>query len=142
MNKWNKEKTNELFKEEMKGFEINIDDIQPSNELFNTMEKAIIKLRNEYYINKIEVVLNDNLIETKDKYTGYRTILGCRVSYDNLPKDVSFVVREDTKPTYEELQQRIDKAMEMLTQNKELAKEVENGYAEEICGKGINILEG
>ena len=43
---------------------------------------------------------------------------------------------------YKELQQRIDKAMKMLTRNKELAKEVENGYAEEICDKGINILEG
>lgn len=39
-------------------------------------------------------------------------------------------------------QSKIDKTIEILKQNKELAKEVENGYAEEICDKGINILEG
>ena len=96
-----------VFKEEMKGFNISIDDIEPSDDIFGAIEKTIIKMRNDYLINRLEVILNDNLIECKDKLTNFRTILGCRVSYDNLPKDVSFIVREDEKPTYEKLEEKI-----------------------------------
>lgn len=138
------EKVNALFKEEMKGFEINVDDIQPSTELFNTIEKAIIKMRNEYFIDKLEVVLNDNLIESKDKHSGYRTIFGCRVSYDNLPNDVSFIVREDTKPTYEELQERIDKAIEYTKRfiNGKTSRIDEWKNVELVLENIVNILEG
>ena len=98
-----------VFKEEMKGFNISIDDIEPSDDIFGAIEKAIIKMRNHYLVDRLEVILNDNLIECKDKITNFRTILGCRVSYDNLAKDVSFIVRKDEKPTYEELEEEITK---------------------------------
>ena len=103
-----------LFIDDMKGFNISIDDIEPSNDIFGAIEKAIMKMKYDYLLNRLEVVLNDNLIESKDKLTNYRTILGCRVSYDDLPKEVSFIVREDTKPTYDELEDRIDKAIKHI----------------------------
>ena len=98
-----------VFKEEMKGFNISIDDIEPSDDIFGAIEKTIIKMRNDYLIDRLEVILNGNLIECKDKITNFRTILGCRVSYDNLPKDVSFIVRKDEKPTYEKLEKEIER---------------------------------
>jgi hypothetical protein len=63
---------------------------------------------------RFEVILNNNLIESKQKLTGFKTILGCRISYDNLDKNISFIVREDTEPTYEELARRINKAISKL----------------------------
>lgn len=108
----------EIFKDEMKAFEIEVDDIEPNEHIFGALEKTIHKMKNEYLVHRLEVVLNNNLIETRDKITNYRTILGCRVSYDDLPKDVSFIVRPDEKPSYEILEQenqqlkdRINKAI-------------------------------
>ena len=98
-----------IFKEEMKGFNISIDDIEPSDDMFGAIQQAITKMNIEYLIDRYEVVLNDNLIDFKDKITNFRTILGCRISYDNLSKDISFIVRKDTKPTYEQLQQELER---------------------------------
>ena len=112
-----------LFIDDMKGFNISIDDIEPSNDIFGAIEKAIMKMKYDYLLNRLEVVLNDNLIESKDKLTNYRTILGCRVSYDDLPKEVSFIVREDTKPTYDELEDRIDKAIKYIEHTQNFGKE-------------------
>lgn len=106
-----------VFIEEMKGFNISVDDIKPSDDLFGAIEKAIIKMQHEYYADRLEVVLNNNLIETKDKITNFRTILGCRVSYDDLADSISFIVRQDTKPSYEELEERINKATKIVKEN-------------------------
>ena len=103
--------------EELKQYNIIIEDIKENNNLFNNIQEAIDKLRIHTLADRFEVVLNNNLIETKDKYTGFRTILGCRVSYDDLDKNVSFIVREDTKPTYEELEDNWDKLKEWLENN-------------------------
>ena len=113
-----------ILKKELKGFNINIDDIEPNDNILGALEEAIVRMRNEYLINRLEVVLNDNLIEVKDKITNCRTLYGARISYDNLPKDISFVIREDNKPTYEQLEQQckkqkevIDKAVEYINQH-------------------------
>jgi hypothetical protein len=113
-----------ILKKELKGFNINIDDIEPNDNILGALEEAIVRMRNEYLINRLEVVLNDNLIEVKDKITNCRTLFGARISYDNLPKDISFVIREDNKPTYEQLEQQckkqkevIDKAVEYINQH-------------------------
>ncbi len=110
-----------ILKKELKGFNINIDDIEPNDNILGALEEAIIRMRNEYLINRLEVVLNDNLIEVKDKITNYRTLFGARISYDNLSKDISFIVRKDNKPSYEQLEQQckkqketIDKAIEYI----------------------------
>ena len=93
-----------VFKKEMRAFDINVDDIKPDEHIFGAIEEAIIKMRNECLIDRLEVVLNNNLIDIKDKITVNRTILGCRISYADLSKDVSFIVRQDNEPTYEQLQ--------------------------------------
>jgi hypothetical protein len=98
-----------VFKKEMRAFDINVDDIKPDEHIFGAIEEAIIKMRNECLIDRLEVVLNNNLIDIKDKITDNRTILGCRLSYADLSKDVSFIVRQDNEPTYEQLQQQCKK---------------------------------
>lgn len=104
------------MKEELQEFNINLEDIEENIYLFNNINEAIEKMKKATLKDRFEVVLNNNLIETKDKYTGFRTILGCRITYDNLDKNISFVVREDNKPTYEELEYRIDKAIEYINE--------------------------
>ena len=108
----------EIFKDEMKAFNIEVDDIEPNEHIFGAIEKTIHKMKNEYLVNRVEVVLNNNLIETRDKLTNYRTILGCRVSYDDLPKDVSFIVRPDDKPSYEKLEEE-NKSLQSQLKEKE-----------------------
>ena len=103
-----------VFKKEMKAFDINVDDIKPDEHIFGAIEEAIIKMRNECLIDRLEVVLNNNLIDIKDKITVNRTILGCRISYADLSKNVSFIVRQDNEPTYEQLQQENQKLKKQL----------------------------
>lgn len=95
--------------EEIKEFNINLEDIKESNNLFDNLHEAIEKMRLHTLNDRFEVVLNNNLIESKEKLTNFRTILGCRISYDNLDKNISFIVREDNKPSYEELENKIDR---------------------------------
>ena len=109
--------------EELKEFDINLNDIEENAYLFNTINEAVEKMRVATLKDRFEVVLNNNLIEAKDKYTGFRTILGCRISYDNLDKNVSFIVREDTKPTYEELEAQLQQKENII---KEVREYIEN----------------
>jgi hypothetical protein len=102
------------MKEELQEFNINLEDIEENVYLFNNINEAIEKMKKYTLKDRFEVVLNNNLIETKDKYTGFRAILGCKITYDNLDRNISFIVREDNEPTYEELQDRIDKAIEYI----------------------------
>lgn len=126
-----------ILKKELKGFNINIDDIEPNDNILGALEEAIVRMRNEYLINRLEVVLNDNLIEVKDKITNCRTLFGARISYDNLPKDISFVIREDNKPTYEQLEQQCRKQKEVID------KAIEYINADYINGRidGLSWLE-
>lgn len=103
-----------VFKKEMRAFDINVDDIKPDEHIFGAIEEAMIKMKNECLIDRLEVVLNNNLIDIKDKITVNRTILGCRLSYADLSKDVSFIVRQDNEPTYEQLQQQNKKQKEVI----------------------------
>lgn len=116
-----------VFKKEMRAFDINVDDIKPDEHIFGAIEEAIIKMRNECLIDRLEVVLNNNLIDIKDKITDNRTILGCRLSYADLSKDVSFIVRQDNEPTYEQLQQENEKLKDNWDKLKEWLKEYEEG---------------
>ena len=116
-----------ILKSELRGFNINIDDVKPNDDIFGALEEAIVKMRSEYLINRLEIVLNDNLIEVKDKITNVRTLFGARVSYDNLPKDISFIVRGDNKPTYEQLEQQVKKQKQAIDK----AIELRNDFAQE-----------
>lgn len=103
-----------VFKKEMRAFDINVDDIKPDEHIFGAIEEAIIKMRNECLIDRLEVVLNNNIIDIKDKITDNRTILGCRLSYADLSKDISFIVRQDNEPTYEQLQKESKRQKEVI----------------------------
>lgn len=96
------------MKEELKQFNIDLDTISENNNLFENINEAIEKMKLVTLKDKFEIVLNNNLIECKEKLTKYRTILGCRISYDNLDKNISFIVREDNKPSYEQLEKQLD----------------------------------
>ena len=111
--------------EELEEFDINLEDIEENVYLFNNINEAVEKMRVATLKDRFEVVLNNNLIETKDKYTGFRTILGCRISYDNLDKNVSFIIREDTKPTYEELENQLQQKENII---KEVREYIEDLY--------------
>ena len=120
-----------ILKKELKGFNINIDDIESNDNILGALEEAIVRMRNEYLINRLEVVLNDNLIEVKDKITNCRTLFGARISYDNLPKDISFVIREDNKPTYEQLEQQCKKQKEVIDNINLIIKGIAYGGSED-----------
>ena len=102
------------MKEELQEFNINLEDIEENIYLFNNINEAVEKVKKATLKDRFEVVLNNNLIKVKDKYTGFRTILGCRISYDDLDKNISFIVKEDNKPTYEKLENTINKAIEYI----------------------------
>ena len=93
---------------ELKQFNIDLDTIPESNNLFENISEEIEKMKLATLKDKFEVVLNNNLIESKEKLTNYRTILGCRISYDNLDKNILFIVREDIKPSYEQLEKQLE----------------------------------
>lgn len=117
-----------VFKKEMRAFDINVDDIKPDEHIFGAIEEAIIKMRNECLIDRLEVVLNNNLIDIKDKITVNRTILGCRISYADLSKDVSFIVRQDNEPTYEQLQKENKQLKIQISAREEVCNRLENNW--------------
>ena len=84
------------MKEELKKFNIDLDSIEESDNLFKEISKAIAIMRDEYEIKNIEVVLNGNLIIAKDKLKNYKTIFGVKISYQLLEENISFLVHEYT----------------------------------------------
>lgn len=127
-----------LMRDELKQFNIDINDIKESNNLIDNIHEAIHQMSLVTMKDRFEVILNNNLIEFKEKATNYRTIFGCRISYDNLPKDVSFIIREDTEPSYEQLQSSWNNLREWLEKN---YKESHDIWYVKIINK-MNELEG
>lgn len=92
------------MKEKLKKFNIDIDEIKESDNIFREINKAISIMRDEYEIKNLEVILNGNLIIAKDKLANYKTIFGVKVSYELLEENISFLVHEDKpKPNYEKM---------------------------------------
>jgi hypothetical protein len=111
------------LKSDLKTFNIDIDDIEFNPHFFETLQEAIDKMREETLSKNLEVVLNNNLIKARYKPTNYRTILDCRVSYADLEKSVSFIVRPDEKPSYECLEQQCKRQKEVIDKVYELIKQ-------------------
>ena len=111
------------LKSDLKTFNIDIDDIEFAPHFSEVLQEAIAKMREETLLKNLEVVLNNNLIEARYKPTNYRTILGCRVSYADLEKSVSFIVRPDEKPSYEYLEQQCKRQKEVIDKTIEYIKE-------------------
>lgn len=108
------------LKSDLKMFNIDIDDIKLNPHFSEVLQEAIAKMREETLLKNLEVVLNNNLIEARYKPTNYRTILGCRVSYADLEKSISFIVRPDEKPSYECLEQQCKKQKEVIDKLKHI----------------------
>ena len=129
------------MEEELKQFNINIDDIEENSDLMGNIQEAIHQMNLYTLKDRFEVILNNNLINVKEKNTNYRTIFGCRISYDNLPKDVSFIIREDTEPSYETLQDRIDKAIEYIEERYN-GEVLTHTFDKDNVGELLEILKG
>lgn len=104
------------FKKELfEHYNINLDNVLESDRLMSNIQEAVDKLREYEYNDRFEVILNNNLIECKDKYTQFRTIIGCKISYADLDKEISFIVRKDIKPSYEKLEKENIQMKEILS---------------------------
>lgn len=130
-----------MIKEELKQFNINMCDIKEEDNFYKKLNEAIYKMQEYTLRDRFEVVLNNNLIESKEIPTNLRTIMGCRVSYADLEKDISFIVKEDFKPSYETLEHRIDKAIEYIENNSLYKEEIDYDYEETPIYVGCNDIK-
>lgn len=110
-----------LNKEKYFNLHITEEDIQNSingmsilDDYMGQIHKSIEEMKNKYFVENLEVVINENLIYVFDIKKRKNTIFGCKISFESLPEDISFIVREDYKPSYEVLENRIDKAIEYI----------------------------
>ena len=102
------------LKNDLKTFNIDVDDIKLNPHFSEVLQEAIDKMRKETLTKNFEVILNTNLVEVRDKNTNYKTIIGCRVSYADLEESISFIVRPDEKPSYEYLEQQCKNQKEVI----------------------------
>lgn len=86
-----------MLKDEAILFNIDTEQIEQNNKLFENIDEAISEMREQYYKENLEVILNKNLISVKNKLTGIKTIFGCKVTFEDLENDISFIVRNETK---------------------------------------------
>ena len=131
-----------MIKKELKGFNINIDDIEPNEITHGAMQELIEKIIIEENVKRFEIVLNKNILNIKDRLTGIHGYMGLKLSLEPLEKDISFIIRPTNELTYDELRQEnkelkeiINKAVDKLycwgeTLNPDFQKEM------------LNILKG
>lgn len=108
------------IKEELKGFNINIDDIEICD--FEVAIKDLCKnIALELDKQRYEIVLNKNIIDIKDTFTNLHSYMGLKLSFESFEKDIGFIVRPNFELSYDELQQKykqqkeiINKAMDLL----------------------------
>ena len=103
-----------VLKDELKPFGINLEDIKSESDTFSMINEAIEKMSlMGYLVDNLEVVLNSNLLEVRNKHTRESAIFGVKCSFQPLEKDMSFIVRKrvfeepDYKKMYFDLKERI-----------------------------------
>ena len=101
--------------EKLKLFKIEVDDIENIDFENSMLQKIARQSADEMDLKRFELVLNENIITAKDKFTGIHSYMGMRVSLESLEKDISFIVRPTNEPTYEYLSK----------ENKQLKEKVE-----------------
>jgi len=94
-----------MIKKELKGFNINIDDIEPNEITHEAMQELIEKIIIEENVKRFEIVLNKNILNIKDRFTDIHSYMGLKLSLEPLEKDISFIIRTTNELTYDELQQ-------------------------------------
>lgn len=106
------------IKEELKGFNINIDDIEPCDfevsikDLFKNIALALDKQR-------YEIVLNKNIIDIKDTFTNFHSYMGLKLSFESFEKDIGFIVRPNFELSYDELQQENEQLKSIIYELRE-----------------------
>lgn len=114
------------MKEKLKLFKIEIDDIQNINFENGMLQKIARQYADEYDLKRLELVLNENIITAKDKFTGIHSYMGMRVSLEPLEKDISFIVRPTDKPTYDDLIKQNTELKDNWNKLKEWLEEQDN----------------
>ena len=102
------------IKETLKGFNLNIDDIEPCDfeeSIKDLCKNIALALDKQRY----EIVLNKNIIDIKDTFTNFHSYMGLKVSFESFEKDIGFIVRPNFELSYDELQQ----------ENKQLKAQIE-----------------
>lgn len=94
-----------ILKKELKGFNINIDDIEPNEITHGAMQELIENIIIEENVKRFEIILNKNILNIKDRFTDIHSYMGLKLSLEPLEKDISFIIRPTNELTYDELQQ-------------------------------------
>ena len=100
--------------EKLKLFKIEIDDIENIDFENGMLQKIARQCADEMDLKRFELVLNENIITAKDKFTGIHSYMAMRVSLEPLEKDISFIVRPTNEPTYEDLSKENKKYKEVI----------------------------
>ena len=87
------------FESEFKKCNIDLDEVKEANEFIDKLQEVIDKFAEHGYYGNLEVILNENLIQVNEKYHDVKTILGCKVSYEQLEENISFIVKPCTENT-------------------------------------------
>lgn len=112
-----------MIKKELKGFNINIDDIEPNELTHGAMQELIENLIIEKEVERLEIVLNKNILDVKDRLSGIHCYMGLKLSLKPFEKDISFIIRPTNELTYDELQQENKKLKLINEEYEKLNKE-------------------
>ena len=123
------------IKEELKGFNINIDDIEPCDfeeSIKDLCKNIALALDKQRY----EIVLNKNIIDIKDTFTNFHSYMGLKVSFESFEKDIGFIVRPNFELSYDELQQENKQLKEVIDKITKLIKQY-GKYDGRKCTRGF-----
>lgn len=77
-----------------KTFNLDLSDIEETSDYMTLLDKAIARMTMYYDREMLEVVINEGLVDVHLRLTGdLISVCGCKVRFDNLPRDVSFMVK-------------------------------------------------
>lgn len=96
------------FKRELKYFNIELDHVKEIDAFNDELHEAISKFLEEKILREnLEVVLNENLIEVRNKSNQLQAILGCKISLQQMDENISFVVKHCLKNTIKNVKTKI-----------------------------------
>lgn len=134
-----------MIKEKLKGFNINIDDLKPNEDFQGTIQEIAKKIAIEEEQRRFEIILNKNILDIKDKFTGVHSYMGLKISLDSFEKDISFIIKPTSKPTYDNLLTQVEKQKEVIDKLIELNQMINDSdyvYSQdEITAKNLDILK-
>ena len=123
-----------MIKKELKGFNINIDDIEPNEITHGAMQELIENIIIEENVKRFEIILNKNILNIKDRFTDIHSYMGLKMSLKPLEKDISFIIKPTNELTYDELQQENKKLKKRINEANKLIEHFKltewgmNGY--------------